>query len=244
VDNYYPYGYYNSHQIVRSHYARRWQHNPYHRRGAVYRSRAVTHRYNSNRPPRGERYSSRSTIVGRANSASGYDSVTRNIRNRQYNAVIRPNTRQRRIQSELTERSRVQSNLRENVQRDINRESGHSVSSQDRRNNSGNRHSSRNNRSNIVRGNNRTFTGSGAGRQRTQPIVIREPKIRQEVQSSPPPSRSSYRPPEPRRESRSSSRSYNASPRSFNSNRSSSSRGQRAFRGGNRSHGGGARQRH
>lgn len=46
--------YYNRRQIVRHEHARRWQHNPTHRRGVSYRSVTVRDRYHSNRASQAE----------------------------------------------------------------------------------------------------------------------------------------------------------------------------------------------
>jgi hypothetical protein len=52
--HYRPHHYYDRHQIVRHQHARRWAHNPTHRRGVSYRSVTVRDRYHSNRPSRNE----------------------------------------------------------------------------------------------------------------------------------------------------------------------------------------------
>ncbi|HFB65992.1 MAG TPA: DUF3300 domain-containing protein [Aeromonadales bacterium] len=250
VDNYYPYRYYNSRQVVRSHYARRWQHNPYHRRGAVYRSRVVTHRYHSNRPARAERYSSRSNSVSRGNSQHRRaitGNLSRDIKGRQQNSVIRPNTRQHRIQAELTERSRNQTRIRDNVRGEMTRESHQSVPSPTRRNignsrqndhgTANSRHTNRVERSPHELNNNRERRQRTEPLRRQQPVVIRQPQVRQQNQSSPPSSRSSYQRSEPRQEHRSSdSRGSHDSGSRGSYNRSSS--------GHSRERGGHSRQKH
>ncbi len=52
--HYRPHYYYDRRQIVRHEHARRWQHNPIHRRGVSYRSVTVRDRYHSNRASRAE----------------------------------------------------------------------------------------------------------------------------------------------------------------------------------------------
>ena len=47
--HYQPHHYYDRHQIARHRHARRWSHNPEHRRGVSYRSVTVSNRYNSQR---------------------------------------------------------------------------------------------------------------------------------------------------------------------------------------------------
>ncbi len=245
VDNYYPYRYYNSRQVVRSHYARRWQHNPYHRRGAVYRSRAVTHRYHSNRPARAERYSSRGDIVSRGNSqhrTANTGNLTRDIKGRQHNNVIRPNTRQHRIQAELTERSRNQARIRENVRGEINRESHQTVPSPGRRNignNSQRDHRASNSeRANRAVRSQHELRNNRERRQTTEPVRtqqpagIRQSQVRHQNPSSPPPSRSSDQRSEPRQEHRSSNNrgSHNSSGSRGSYNRGSS--GHSSGRGG------------
>lgn len=42
--------YHSRQKIATSHGAKRWHHNPSHRRGVAYRSKAIKHRYNSHRP--------------------------------------------------------------------------------------------------------------------------------------------------------------------------------------------------
>jgi hypothetical protein len=42
--------YHSNKRIATSHHAKRWNHNPQHRRGVAYRSNKVKHRYSSNRP--------------------------------------------------------------------------------------------------------------------------------------------------------------------------------------------------
>jgi hypothetical protein len=66
--HYRPHHYYDRHQIVRHQHARRWAHNPTHRRGVSYRSVTVRDRYRSNRPSRNEVRQHREHRVDSSNS--------------------------------------------------------------------------------------------------------------------------------------------------------------------------------
>lgn len=66
--HYRPHHYYDRHQIVRHQHARRWAHNPSHRRGVSYRSVTVSNRYSSNRPSRTEVRSYREETRGSSSS--------------------------------------------------------------------------------------------------------------------------------------------------------------------------------
>ncbi|MBV1911683.1 MAG: DUF3300 domain-containing protein [Kangiellaceae bacterium] len=52
--HYRPHHYYDRHEIMRHQHARRWAHNPSHRRGVSYRSVTVRNRYSSNRASQNE----------------------------------------------------------------------------------------------------------------------------------------------------------------------------------------------
>jgi hypothetical protein len=59
--HYRPHHYYDRHQIANHQHARRWSHNPTHRRGVSYRSVTVSNRYNSTRPSQAEIKTHRNT---------------------------------------------------------------------------------------------------------------------------------------------------------------------------------------
>jgi len=94
--HYRPHHYYNRHQIVRHEHARRWSHNPVHRRGASYRSVTVRNRFNSNRASRSEvrahRVNQRSSVSSRENNARTNRRDIRDSRTRQNNhRIVKPN---------------------------------------------------------------------------------------------------------------------------------------------------------
>ncbi len=227
VDHYYPHHYYTNRQIVRSHYARRWRHNPYHRRGAVYRSRAVTHRYHSNRPARSERHLGRNEVILTGNSrhrtlANG--SILTDIKGHQRTNVLHPNTRQHRIQAELTERSRTRGNRQQHLG-NRQQQSRHHQSFIER--NSPGRRSSHPER-NIKDPDQRT-----APVIRPLPVVKREPR----AQVTPTPGRSSYQRSEPRLEyhSNNNENHRNSSHNGSNSRRASGQHSS-GHHGGQRGH--------
>ena len=84
--HYRPHHYYNRHQIVRHREARRWAHNPTHRRGVSYRSVSVSNRYrNENSRP------SRSEVNYHRKNNRSRDLKSSNTRTRNKNQLNRSN---------------------------------------------------------------------------------------------------------------------------------------------------------
>lgn len=100
-NHYRPHHYYNRHQIASHQHARRWIHNPDHRRGVSYRSVTVSNRYQSNRPSRAEVQTHRNTR-GYSNKGQRINrDVDRVVTNRNKNVkkkdVVRADARNMRI---------------------------------------------------------------------------------------------------------------------------------------------------
>ena len=102
--HYHPHRYYSRHQIVRHEHARRWAHNPVHRRGVSYRSVTVSNRYKSNRPStqeiRTHRNSQKHSVGDRKlerNRVSDSKRVSKDLRERNSTRIATPN----RIREEL-----------------------------------------------------------------------------------------------------------------------------------------------
>lgn len=89
--HYRPHIYYSHHQIVSHEHARRWAHNPDHRRGVSYRSVSVSNRYNSPRASRTEIRSHRNDRRD-ANSRTGTTQRTE-VRDNRNSANITRDTR-------------------------------------------------------------------------------------------------------------------------------------------------------
>ena len=123
--------YYRRSDILVHTHARRWSHNPSHRRGVAYRTESTRVRYNSNRPSRIETRSVRKNESRIANRSLKKDALSRS------NRTVKTNrTRQERLRSEMSQRnshSRGQRNERSSRSKDVSsrlrsRDSNHTVS--------------------------------------------------------------------------------------------------------------------